>query len=57
MPPTSGSTLTLDGLRGTPTVFRTPEMIYDEVLSEAFLRQRVFAFDLAVNAVWAARAQ
>lgn len=49
--------LTLDGLRATPTVFRTREIIYDGVLSEAFLRHWVFAFDLGVNAVWAARAQ
>jgi hypothetical protein len=47
--------LTLDGLPGVPATFRTRDIIYDGVLSESFLRQWVFAFDLSVNQVWAAR--
>ncbi len=47
--------LTLDGLPGVPATFRTRDIIYDGVLSESFLRQWIFAFDLSVNQVWAAR--
>jgi hypothetical protein len=47
--------LTLEGLPGVPATFRTRDIIYDGVLSEGFLRQWIFAFDLSVNQVWAAR--
>ncbi len=46
--------LTLDGLPGVGTTFRTRDIIYDGVLSEEFLRQWILAFDLASNEVWAA---
>ena len=45
--------LTLEGLPGIPTEFRTREIIYDGVLSEEFLRYWVLAFDLSTNGVWA----
>jgi hypothetical protein len=47
--------LTLDGLSGVRTMFRTRDIIYDGALSEEFLRLWVLAFDLSANAVWAAR--
>jgi hypothetical protein len=49
--------LALDGLPGVPTTFRTRDIIYDGVLSESFLRQWIFAFDLSTNRVWAARVE
>lgn len=36
-----------------PAKFRTKEIIYDGVLSEAFMRKWVFTFDLMNNSVWA----
>jgi hypothetical protein len=48
--------LRLHGLPAVPTLFRTREIIYDGVLSEEFLRQWTFAFDLSAKAVWAAPA-
>jgi hypothetical protein len=49
--------LTLEGLSGMPATFRTRDVIYDGVLSEAFLRQWVLAFDLSANEVWATHIQ
>jgi hypothetical protein len=49
------ATLTIEGLTGVPTTFHTRDIIYDGVLSEAFLRLWTLAFDLSANEVWAAR--
>jgi hypothetical protein len=46
--------LTLEGLPGIRTTFRTRDIIYDGVLSEEFLRQWILTFDLASSEVWAA---
>jgi predicted aspartyl protease len=46
--------LALSGLPGIATSFRTRDIIYDGVLSEQFMRNLVFAFDLESNEVWAA---
>jgi hypothetical protein len=48
--------LQLDGLDPVATSFRTRDIIYDGVLSEDFMRQWLFSFDLAANEVWAMRA-
>jgi len=57
-PPGAGETwdaeLTLEGLPGARTTFRTRDLIYDGVLSEEFLRRWTLAIDLSGNAVWAA---
>ena len=50
------ATLTLEGLPGVRTTFRTRDIIYDGVLSEEFLRLWIVAFNLSANEVWAARA-
>jgi len=49
--------LHLDGMPPVTTSFRTRDIIYDGVLSEEFMRQWLFSFDLASNEVWAMRAQ
>lgn len=48
--------LRLDGLPPVPTSFRTRDILYDGVLSEAFLREWVLSFDLATNEVRAREA-
>jgi hypothetical protein len=45
--------LTLDGLPPAPSVFRTRDIIYDGALSEGFMSQWIFTFDLRANSVWA----
>jgi len=49
--------LHVDGMPPVATSFRTRDIIYDGVLSEAFMREWLFSFDLASNEVWAMRAQ
>lgn len=45
--------LALGGLPAIGTSFRTRDIIYDGVLSEEFMRNLVFAFDIEANEVWA----
>jgi predicted aspartyl protease len=45
--------LALGGFPAIATSFRTRDIIYDAVLSEEFMRNWVFAFDLESNQVWA----
>lgn len=47
--------LTLEGVSASPAIFRTRDIIYDGVLSEAFLRRWTLAFDLSQNEVWASQ--
>jgi hypothetical protein len=58
MPPNTEGTweadLKLEGLPAVPATFRTHDIIYDGVLSEAFLRQFILSFDLSANEIWAA---
>ena len=49
--------LHLDGMPPVSTSFRTRDIIYDGALSEEFMRDWVFTFNLASNEVWVARAQ
>jgi hypothetical protein len=49
--------LHLDGMPPVATSFRTRDIIYDGVLSEEFMREWLFSFDLASNEVWVMRAQ
>lgn len=42
----------LDGLSPVLTRFRTKDIIYDGALSEKFMREWIFTFDLASNAIW-----
>jgi hypothetical protein len=44
--------LHVDGMPPVATSFRTRDIIYDGVLSEEFMREWVFSFDLASNEVW-----
>lgn len=44
-----------DGMPPLDASFRTRDIIHDSVLSEAFMRQWLFTFDLASNAVWVKR--
>jgi len=49
--------LHVDGMPPVATSFRTRDIIYDGVLSEEFMREWLFSFDLASNEVWVMRAQ
>jgi hypothetical protein len=49
--------LHVDGMPPVATSFRTSDIIYDGVLSEEFMREWLFSFDLASNEVWVMRAQ
>jgi hypothetical protein len=51
-PDTWEAELALDGLPPAQMLFRTEDIIYDGVLSEEYMRQWVFTFDLASNGVW-----
>jgi hypothetical protein len=42
----------LDNLSAIPARFRTKDIIYDDALSEEFMRQWIFTFDLSSDAVW-----
>jgi len=48
--------LHVDGMPPLDASFRTRDIIYDGALSEAFMREWLFTFDLASNAVWVKRA-
>jgi len=48
--------LQVDGMPPVTTSFRTRDIIYDGVLSEEFMREWLFSFDLASNEVWVMRA-
>jgi hypothetical protein len=47
--------LTLDGWPAVQSSFRIRPLLYDGALSEAYLRNWTFSFDLAAGKVWAAR--
>jgi hypothetical protein len=49
--------LHLDGMPPVAASFRTRDIIYDGVLSEEFMREWLFSFDLASNEVWVMRAE
>lgn len=48
--------LHVDGMPPVVTTFRTSDIIYDGALSEKFMRDWLFTFDLASNEVWVRRA-
>jgi len=49
--------LHLDGIAPAATTFRTRDIIYDGVLSEEFMRDWLFSFNLTSNEVWVMPAQ
>jgi hypothetical protein len=49
--------LRLDGMPPVTTSFRTRDIVYDGVLSQEFMRDWLFTFDLAANEVRVKRAQ
>jgi len=42
----------LDGYTDMVTDFRTKDIIYDGALSEAFMSELIFTFDLVSNSIW-----
>ncbi len=49
--------LKLAGLPFRPVRYRTGDIIYDGALSEEFMREYIFTFDLSSNAVWARKCE
>ena len=43
----------LDGLSSHLVKYRAKNIIYDGALSEQFMREYIFTFDLSTNSIWA----